>query len=391
MSEDTAPWLVFGHYGGHNTGDDAMLAGLIFGSDPAIRRRLRIVSKHGVLPAHMLQDGVTTIPASMRSVMRHFPTCHGIVFGGGTHFQDDFTGLRYIRHYRYMARFVALTLLARLLGKRVIWLGMGFGPMFRVSTRLLLWPALRLCHHITVRETASALEIRKWVAPHRLTHSFDLAALLQPFLRPSIRKTTSTTTTLLGVSVMSTPHAQTSGVDVDRVFQIRLREALTDTLAQHPALRVRIFIIRGGKREDDFAPSVQLYRALIEVDPARVEIIPYCDDPTITLNKMQECHAFLATRFHAAVLAYLAGCNLACIVYHRKLADLAHEIGLADCACIELSTHTSKEDLTTRLAELLASHPAYCPTLPIQEALARAQENIAILEQYNEKNEKSQR
>jgi polysaccharide pyruvyl transferase WcaK-like protein len=378
-------WLVFGHYGGHNTGDDAMLAGLVLGASPALRRRLLIASKAGSLPTCLNNTGVKTIPASLLSVVWALWHSQGIVLGGGSHFQDDYAGLRYVRHFRYMARFVVLSLLARMLGKRVLWLSMGFGPLFRAPTRWLTRLGLHACHYVTVREQTSARTIQPWISTERTALAFDLAALMVPaqHAAASIPVRHRTAEHILGVSVMSVSPLRTGGAAAERIFWHHLETALADILATHSNVRVRIFIIRGGQREDDFARSAQLYRTLIDVDPARVDIIPYCADPLRTLRKMQDCSTFVATRFHAGVLAYLAGCRLVFLAYHRKLVDLAQEIGLPTQACVRIRADVAPATLRMRIDELVTGAPGYTPTLPVVEAVHRARLHTEILEHYS--------
>lgn len=377
------PWLILGHYGGHNTGDEAMLTGLVTACTPALRNRLLVVSKDAALPAVIARLGVQAIPATWRPVLHAFLHSYGLVLAGGSHFQDDYSGMRYVRHYRYMARFVILSILARLLGKRVIWLSMGFGPFFRSPTRLITRLGLRFCQHVTVREATSAQGIQPWIAPDRMTHAFDLAGLLAALPAPPSRTAHPPPTITLGVSVLSVQSTHTGGPQVDQLFWQRLAAALSWVLAQQPHVRIRIFIIRGGQREDDVALSALLYRTLVETAAARVELIPHCPDPTLTLHKMRECQAFIATRFHAGVLSYLAGCRLAFLVYHRKLADLAQEIGLGERACIALTAQTTDDTLRERISELLAGAAPYQPTLPIATAIARARLNIEVLQKYS--------
>jgi polysaccharide pyruvyl transferase WcaK-like protein len=175
----------------------------------------------------------------------------------------------------------------------------------------------------------------------------------------------------------------TGGTTAERTFWQRLETSLAAVLAVHQHLRIRIFIFRGGHREDDFARSARLYRALIDVDPARVEIIPYCPDPLRIFRKIQECSTFVATRFHAGVLAYLAGCRLVFLAYHRKLTDLAHDIGLPHRACIPIRADIAETTLRTRIDELVTGAAGYTPTLPVTEAIRQAHRHTDILEHYS--------
>src|SRR5262249_55203195 len=141
-------------------------------------------------------------------------------------------------------------------------------------------------------------------------------------------------------------------------------------------------IIRGGTRDDDKALTCYLYQKLAAVDATRVEIVPYDTNPTHTLQKIAECEAFIASRFHSGMLAYLSGCHLLFLAYHRKVEDLAREIGLSPQACISLCDTVSDEEFATKISELLSGAEAYRPTLPVSEATKRAQMNFDILGKY---------
>lgn len=380
----TARWLVLGHYGGHNTGDEAMLSGLVQGCPLELHSRLTLVTRSGSasLPPNLQRiAGLHALPASVGAVAQALPQAHGIILGGGSHFQDDYAADRYPPHLRYMARFVGVSALAYQLGKPVLWLGMGFGPCFRGTTRMITRIGLRFCTHVTVREAASAHEIRGWIAPAKLTQAFDLAALLID--GHDVPPTPAPDTHYLGVSLLSVQRTLTGGATVNQQFWQRTFTALADLLATHPMLRIRIFVIRGGKREDDFALSTQLYRTLIGVDAARVEIIPYLPDPTLTLRKMRECQSMLATRFHAGVLGYLAGCRLGLIVYHRKLTDLANEIGLDRAACLALDADISTAQIREHGHALITGDARFEPHLPRSTAIARSRFNTALIARYS--------
>lgn len=378
MSEQ--PWLVLGHYGGHNTGDEAMLTGLVQGCPPAVQQRLLVVARQGAAALPPNLHHIAAIPATSGAVLPALRQCHGLILGGGSHFQDDYADQRYMRHLRYMARFVVLSAVARRMGKPVLWLGMGFGPCFRRSTRMITRLGLQFAAHVTVREAASYNEIKGWIAADRLTHSFDLAALMLDAVAPA--PPAAARSPVLGVSLLSVQNTLTGGAGVDQHFSQQVGAALEAVLASQPQLRIRIFVIRGGSREDDFDVSAQLYRRLVAVDAARVAIIPHLPDPTLTLRKMQECQSMLATRFHAGVLGYLAGCRLACVVYHRKLTDLADEIGLPRAACIPLDEQATAVTLEPQIRALVGGAPEYQPHLPLATALARARLNSDLIQRY---------
>ena len=114
--------LVIGHYGGCNTGDEAMLTALLRAVGPELRRRATIVMKNGHGENLRPYYGADTVPPGLLPVLRALRRSDALVLGGGTHFHDDYTTWRYLRHFRYMLRIASLSMLAKLLGQRVYWL-----------------------------------------------------------------------------------------------------------------------------------------------------------------------------------------------------------------------------------------------------------------------------
>jgi polysaccharide pyruvyl transferase WcaK-like protein len=377
-SDTSAGWLVVGHYGGHNGGDEAMLAGLLSAAalqrpgTPSIVRKIDRCCR--LVRVRALENG-KTVPPKLWPILRALSSARGIVLGGGTHFQDDYTTLRWLRHVRYMARFVLLSGVARLLGRRVVWLGMGFGPIHRRTTALLTALGLRFCDAVAVRDASSAAAIRPLVAKQKLTTAFDLAALLAPFPKSG---RPAGGAPLLGISVTSVGKSRGLGEDLDRAFWDRFGRVLGEVVAAGRA-RVRIIVMRGGAREDDGAVSEQLFAALWRSKPDSVELVPFPHDPLELIRQISECDAFIATRFHSLLLAYLAGCRLLAIEYHKKVRDLAEEIGLPSDACIPVAWDASEERLRTGVDRLLHDEQWGHPSLPVSEAVRRANRNLDLL------------
>lgn len=380
-------WVVFGHYGGYNTGDEAMLSALVMACHPNLRKRLVVISQ-GELPPCIQGEGVQVIPPKTFAILREILRCRGIILGGGTHFQDDFTTLtRYIRHARYMARFVGVSLLAAVLGKKVLWLSMGFGPFaHRASSRWLTKLGLLACKEVVVRERVSFDEVKPWINKDRLSLGFDMAVLLlQAGANISYRPNTESKdwTPILGISVTPTNHLISADAEISKPFWKSFKKALHWVIEETPT-RIRFFVIRGGTRESDIALTTKMFLELKQFFPDKVELISYQNDPTQTLRLMAECKAFVASRFHSAVFAYMTGCDLLFLAYHRKLEDLAKEIGLDQAACVILDSSVTDQLLQEKFQTLLNSSSINKPTLPISVALDRANFNIEMILRYDD-------
>jgi polysaccharide pyruvyl transferase WcaK-like protein len=280
-----------------------------------------------------------------------------------------------------MLRITSLSVLAKLLGREVLWLGMGFGPFYRRPTRWVTRLGLKFCDRVTVRDAESQREIAQWISPDKLILAFDLAALLMRDPRQRILPVNpeGRAGSTLGICVTSVRQCLTSGPHVEAVFWRRLAVVLNRAMNDRPGMRIRVMVFRGGNWEDDWALSQELYDTLAAAHPERAELVRFSPEPRETLRKVAECDAFVATRYHSGVLAYLAGCRLLFFAYHRKVLDLAREIGLPDAACITPSEDFPEADLDDRICRLLDGDDVYRARLPLADAMRRAELNLQPL------------
>lgn len=368
-------WLIIGHYGGKNTGDEAMLKGLLYEAKH-ILGKVVIVTKDASVPVEPPPGvEVYAVRPTIRLILSNLRRAHAVILGGGTHFQDDYKGLRYLRHLRYMFRIIGVSFVAKLIGKKVYWLGMGFGPFYRRLTRWVTKLGVWCCDGITVRDKASEKELLAIVGRHRnYLLTFDLAALLVEIKDPNLVKRQDN---LIGISITSIQKALTGGVSVERKFLECLQSSIVKLLKEKP-LRLRVFVFRGGDRESDEKLSYEFYQNLLSEGVA-VELFPYDNNPLNTFEKVAECKYFIATRYHSAVFGYLAGCKLLFLAYHRKVADLADEIGLSRDAVIEIGAGVSEDSLYLSLKRLTTDSKLHEAKLPVNKAVQLAKLNFSIL------------
>jgi polysaccharide pyruvyl transferase WcaK-like protein len=352
-----------------------MLTGLMLSCKDTTERFV-IAAKQNAMPPRVAKMGVKTIESRLLPILWELWACHGLILGGGTHFHDDYAWRRNLRHSVYMLRIVLICLSAKLLGKKVLWLGMGFGPFVYLLTRWITQSGFMQCDFVTTRDAASIQEIQGWgsAIDKKLTRGFDLAACcLEDNDCAFLISEKYPRRNILGISVTSVRSTRTGGTQTDDCFWENFCIALSEVLAQTPDLTVRIFVIRGGTREGDGPLSLTIYQRLKDVDPLRVELVEYNPDPIQTLLAVAECRAFVATRFHAAVLAYLARCDLLIIPYHRKLNDLLEEIQLSSQACLMLDKNVTSNVIADKLRDLVGGLETFVPRLPVEKALKRAQ------------------
>lgn len=368
-------WLLIGHYGAGNTGDEAMCRALIASSPPELRARLVLVAKTGT------GDRGTAGRLTLRpgALARALFRVDGVILGGGTHFHDEYVGRTYVEHLGSMSRHVLVYALTRLLGGRVIWVGVGVGPLRRAPARLLFRAAAGTCSLITVRDRASFERCRALLSERRLRvvrPAFDLAALLPA---PSPREGRSSGEIVLGVSVMNLAGFRGFGPEAAAAASENLAAGLGRALAERDSLHIRIFIIGQSRREDDREASSRLRRSLERAAPGRVGLVEHDPDPERTLGRFADCDAVLATRYHSLLFGYLAGCRLAALAYNEKVADLCEELGLGPRAVIRPEDAVDREAVDATLHGLLAGDEAFAPTLPLEEARVSARRNIELL------------
>ena len=181
---DKRRYLIFGHYGGSNTGDEAMVWCIL----ERLARRgggvVRLVTKGETVATGF--PGVEAVSTSPLDLWRGALWCDELVLGGGTHFHDDYTPWRYLRHAAYMGRIVLLALLVKLRGRKFRLVGMGFGPFNGFTGKIPTALALRMADTVTTRDGASCQAARSCWKEASVVEAFDLAALLEPDEVPDV-------------------------------------------------------------------------------------------------------------------------------------------------------------------------------------------------------------
>ncbi|MGI6037258.1 MAG: polysaccharide pyruvyl transferase CsaB [Limnochordia bacterium] len=136
--------VVAGYYGFGNLGDEAILAGLKEGlARLAPQARLTVISADPLCTEklHGLQAVARNSPAMVKAISK----ADLFILGGGGLFQDQ-TSLRSPLYY------LSLVLLARALGRRVVFYAQGLGPLRSALGRAAAEMALRRAQWVSVRD-----------------------------------------------------------------------------------------------------------------------------------------------------------------------------------------------------------------------------------------------
>jgi polysaccharide pyruvyl transferase WcaK-like protein len=311
------PGLVLvGFQGFGNVGDEAILCGLervvsgaatfdavvagtvapVWGA-PMVRR----VHPWKLLPT----------PAALRLIRRS----DGLLISGG--------GLVHDYWPLVIPRYLAWVLAARLMGRPVVWAGVGVGPVRRTLWRILAGIAFALSSSVIVRDRVSEIEARRFYPAARVVVAADPAFAMEGVPRANRS----------GVGIIARSPAPGDERHLERlvgslagtVQTLRDRGVPVDILTMHPA--------------EDGAITTVLIAALREAGSA-VEVRALPADPNEAVAALGAYAVLVSTRLHGLILGAIVGVPSVPIVYDAKVAAAAELLGLSDVA-IPLSELTA--------------------------------------------------
>jgi polysaccharide pyruvyl transferase WcaK-like protein len=309
--------VTLGYQGFGNLGDEAILAGIE-----------QLLAGTGIEVSAVVggtRAPIVAFPAARRVASdRSWPTREAIailrradalVLAGGGLLHDHWAAV--------VPRYLAWTLLARLLGRPVVWLGVGVGPFRRRWLRRVAGLTLRLSRLVLVRDLASATVAMAGggrvdgVIPDPALHLEPPPAAAREGL----------------VVVVRAP------IRAEPAVAQRLLDALAGVIVEAAAGGVEASIVTfAGPRDQPFADALAARVATRgQAAPAIEALGP---DPLVGLARLGRAEAIVTVRLHGLLLAAIAGTPCAAVVYDDKIRDVAAELGLAE-ATVPLSELTA--------------------------------------------------
>lgn len=335
--------FILGHFGGFNTGDEAMLGGFL--STLPDTMPIFIKYKNGVIVDW--GKNVTLFHGSYTDFVKSIGPDDTLVLCGGTHFHDDYSPVRLIRHWLYLARINYLFAQAKRKGARTLCIGNGFGPISRVVTRYLTKEFVKLCDIVTVRDNHSLRILTSLECKVNLVHP-DLAMLLYQPDRAIEKKN------IVGVSLTSLKAQSADSISDDELVERTALELTAFARAAKDTPLIRLFVIRSGDRESD-APIMNQLHSRLQENNVRSEIYSFTNDLNDLIDQMLPCRVFLASRFHSAVLSAVCQNQLIILSYHKKLTSLADDMLMISQHVVDLqqsNAATQLNGLSKTIAEL---------------------------------------
>lgn len=300
---------ALGYQGFGNVGDEAILGGIealladgpisvetVFGGDraliPAFPDARRVTSRR-LLPT----------PAAARRLRR----ARLLVLSGGGLIHDHWPIV--------IPRYLAWSVLARALGVRIAWVGVGVGPIEHAWARGAAAATVRLASLVTVRDEDSAAWVRR-VAPTARPRVVPDPAFFLP--RPA-RAGGSGTAIILRQPVPADAH-----------LAPRLADALAGLARARMAAGTRVTILTMERGLDD-AYAAEIARAIGADGPVpEVRAVPV--EPRAALELLAGFEAAVSVRLHGLILCALSGTPCLPIAYDPKVVATAARLGLGDLA-----------------------------------------------------------
>lgn len=317
--------FLFGYYGMHNAGDNALLLASAWGA-----KRYFHAEQVTVNACHELKLPLLGSIPSLINEHQDFPGQNRLlqyraawqnkhlIFGGGSVFHCA----RDIQHMRH---------LCRINQGRNSALGVGLGPFKNTAAEKECKKFLEQCDFVGVRDQQSYEIAKSLSAKANVELTFDLAAILSEIPKTQLHRcsetqakpgdnsivvNTSQKDKRRGIAVALCPVERLGGdyaAETYRLKSLARSLALIHALTGEP---IYLFDFNGHPTLGDSAVHKQLKNLI----PQGVPVIYYYyqSNPALIIEKFKQMRVVLAMRLHAAVFSYLAETPCINLSYHSK-------------------------------------------------------------------------
>lgn len=326
--------LISGYYGFDNAGDDAVLYGII----TSLKRLNPTVHIHILSNQPEKTSALFQLPAfdrwSLTSIFKQIRWADLVILGGGTLLQDR-TSPRSPLYY------LGITWLAKLLGKKVFYYGQGFGPIIHSSSKWFIRHIVNRVDAITVRDQASADEMRNYgVTKAPISVTADPALTIDPeeankdeARNVLIRHNIDPNRHIAYVAIRSWKDEQK--------FKGELAKALDDLSSQGWQI-----VFLPMQYPNDIEPSIDTIQQMKQ--PAFL-----IDEPLNfkqILNLISVGDLMIGMRLHAIILAAIVNVPFVSFSYDPKIDRFVESLGKKSCGSIE---KIESEDLIKNISQVI--------------------------------------
>jgi polysaccharide pyruvyl transferase WcaK-like protein len=308
--------FLYGYFGWHNTGDDAMLYAWL--------DRMNVNDEALILarkPSHIPQGKkVKWVGYSLIKVALSIIKSDRFVITGGTHLSDYGTPRRILV---ILGRIFLLVVFARLFFKQVSFDNIGI-VCRKWWSGLIIKATCKLAHSITVRDKASLDTLNK-MGIH-VTYDDDLTRGLLKYVA-----THNTRKHIIGVSVTPLNTIYHHDRKADLILALELATQIDKLLASNEYDEAHLIIFKGESKDDDVEYTHLLY-SLLKMR-AKAVVIPYNPNPLAHFQDISDCELIYAMRFHACYYAHLLGVPFISLSEHPKNMALLKDTQWSQFGC----------------------------------------------------------
>lgn len=385
--------LLIGYYGMGNFGDELMALNLAMRMEDKFKISVLSYASAPLWLEHRLVSPANIIPLSAKNVrrpdslfrdlyryVRAIASADLVVFGGGTFLFDTA-----VRPYRHLGFPLGTTILARLLRKKVAYLGIGLVPLQTALGRRMVRKALALANLITVRDEES-LSLAQQLLESRLHtkvhHTADLGFLPDSGgSLPSVSAHVPNAEFPTVISFFGADYSKDAELSAELFDHASgIASALDRIVDTRPGTEVRFVAAQISNRRNDnrfnkMVISAMKHKASVHiVDLDRVGYDGAID--TIKTSGL-----VISMRLHPVVAALQLVVPVVAIGLKQKLRQLMLECGLS---CYVVSRHDALEPAriasTIESALLAIDGDAYPNTAAaVESQQRRSLENISLL------------
>ena len=304
--------LAIGYQGFGNLGDEAILTGMeaLLADVPVTVSAVVCGPQPGSVVGFPSARRITSArllptPAALRALW----ASDGLLLSGGGLIHDHWQSV--------IPRYLAWIALARVLGKRVVWVGVGVGPIRRGWQRVLARVARRLTALALVRDVASA-DLLGGVRD-------GLEVMPDPavFNERPMRAAGAGTTGQLAIIIRGPAPGQRELADA-------LAAALVDTCAAAGQRGLDpVVLAMAGRADDGFVARV---RRRAQERGMEIPITALGPTPAAAMERLAACRAVISVRLHGVLMAALAGVPCVPVAYDAKVRAAAAQLGIEELA-----------------------------------------------------------
>lgn len=367
--------LIFGHYGGRNFGDELMLVGLLDLLAKRGAERVEITTHDGAVGKAL--EGKVAGAVRARSpigLIRAIFRSDTVILGGGTIFHDAYPDARHRSYLKNLVLITAIFVLARLLGRKVYLIGVGIGPLSRMSTKFLTRMLRNASHGISVRDEKSLDDLNSLGGKHANCIIASDLSFFAPYIEPAAKPASGAGKFHLGFSLV--PGEVVTGAEPSAVEAVY--DAIIDQVgnAAGKPMAVTFFCANVGADND-----VGVAERLVErLKPRGIEaqVVPFAGDPFDFVAPIASLDALVAARYHVAIAATMLNVRPIWLAYQRKVLDAAADLEIPADRAFSLKAAAESEPERQRLLGSLAmimagtaSEPPRAPVLSDPLAVIR--------------------